>query len=37
MDVFNNTNRAQIYEFYQKAKKGKFLSFKPEFSNWMAN
>ena len=35
MDLFNLTNRTQIHKVYKKDKN--FLSFKPEFSNLVAN
>ena len=37
MDLLNMTNKAQIHEFYKKIKQRKFLFFKAEFSNLVAN
>ena len=37
MDLLNMTNKAQIHEFYKKVKYRKFLPFKQEFLNLVAN
>ena len=37
MDLINITNRTNTHEFYKKLKYRKFLFFKLEFSNFVAN